>query len=499
MRLFMKKVIEFFIKYRSVFLSSILASLSRLDLQLGFLSFFALIPLIYFFEKDLRKKDILISAIVWASIYNIIVLHFIALVTLPGYLLLFGLFSFYFFILFYMIKKGSNAFPKLRFLIFATFWITFEILQNYGELRFPWFNLGYSLAEYNLLIQLAEIGGVYLISLLIIIANFLFYQSHKKHKFIVITLLFFLVWLLGGYFLKSRVNLRHTDKTATIVQGSIPQELKWDSSYRDFIIDTYADLSLQQANTDLIIWPESAIPGYFLRNNGLRNRINSFIQESKKPLFSGFPHYKANPYKEAVNRYLFYNSTSMINPDLSIEKIYHKNILVPFGERLPLLDLFPFLWKIHLGQANWEYGTESVRYILGNTHFSPLICFEIAFPQYVAKTANQNINFLINQTNDAWFKRTTGTYQHAMMTIFRAIENRTQIFRAANTGISMIVNPAGEIEKRIPLYESSTISAKIYQKNNLTIFNKNYRLFLGIMLIISGLILMRIIMTNFRG
>jgi len=500
MKLSIKEISKFFENYKLIIISAILISLSRLDFHLGILAFGSFVPLFMFFDKNPSRKEIIWSSIIWASIYNIIVLHFLILVT-PGYFLLFFLFSFYFFILFSLINSGWRRFPKYKFLFFAVFWMSFEVLQNFGEFRFPWFNLGYSIIEFDKLIQVAEFGGVYLVSLIIIIINIFIYKNIKEKKLFYVTLILFIVWYAGGYLLKKNVKIIETGKTASIIQGNIKQELKWEKSYRDSIVNNYLELSktsVAEDSPDLIIWPEAAIPTYFLRNVKYRYMLSDFVKKNNVPIFSGFPHFEVNEDKEAPNPYLYYNSASIIRGDKDVETPYYKNILVPFGERLPLLEIFPVLWNVHLGQANWEYGTDLTSYNVGDCRFSPMICFEIAFPKFVAKVADQDINFMVNLTNDAWFKKSVGTYQHAMMTVMRAVETRTEIFRAANTGISMIVFPNGEIYKRTPLFETTYISGPILTKQESTFFVHNVSKIIIVILVFGVFFAVAILADKFR-
>jgi apolipoprotein N-acyltransferase len=124
---------------------------------------------------------------------------------------------------------------------------------------------------------------------------------------------------------------------------------------------------------------------------------------------------------------------------------------------MPLMDTFPFLWNLHLGQANFEYGDSLQFYQCGPYRYSPQICFEVAFPSHTQRMAARGIDFVLNLTNDAWFHRSVGTYQHAMMAKIRAVEIRRQIYRAANTGISLIVDPVGRIQKKTALFERTTL------------------------------------------
>jgi apolipoprotein N-acyltransferase len=203
----------------------------------------------------------------------------------------------------------------------------------------------------------------------------------------------------------------------------------------------------------------------------LRNFVRGLAEEIQTDIFTGFPHYEVAP-KDYPEKFKFFNSATKITKEGKFKPIYRKNILVPFGERIPFLSIFPILWKLDFGQANWEYGTEQNIYYANEHSFSPLICFEIAFDGLAKKIVDKNTDFIVNLTNDAWFHRSAGTYQHLMMTKFRAIETRKQIYRAANTGFSAIVSPKGEILKQTELFEKKIISEQLYIYNGNSFFTK---------------------------
>ena len=158
---------------------------------------------------------------------------------------------------------------------------------------------------------------------------------------------------------------------------------------------------------------------------------------------------------------------------------------MPFGERTPFLKTFPVLWKVQFGQANFEYGDNIEFYELEKYKFAPLICFEIAMPSLTNKIAQSNADFIVNLTNDAWFKKSVGTFQHAMMTKIRAVETRTQIYRAANTGFSLVISPKGEILQKSKLYDITTLSKNLFIHDGKTFFTKFPLLFPFLCLIIG--------------
>ena len=456
-----------------VFAGTILG-LSRLPIHLGFLVFFAFIPLFHFFSEERKKKEIFLAAAAFGSAYTLVSLHWISLVTFPGYLGTFLLFAAYFYIVFqfyYFIKQQNSKFGYLGFILV---WISFEFLQNFGEFSFPWFNLGYSLAEYLPFIQPVDLGGMSFLSLLILLVNILLFElrSNFKRNLTLISIIIIL-WSTYGVIRLKTIQLTKTDFNASIVQASIPQDKKWEEIYLDSTLSLYEEFSSKAAEekTDLIIWPESATPVYLLRQMEYRKWILNLSDELKTDIFTGFPHYKYVG-KSHPNGFLFYNSATLIGKNRKVHVPYYKNILVPFGERIPFLKYFPFLWNVHLGQANWEYGEKLEYYSVNNYKFSPLICFEIAFPAPTTEMAKNDVDFIVNITNDAWFHRSAGTYQHAVMTKFRAIETRKQIYRAANTGYSLVVSPTGEFLKQTKLFEKTTISYPLYIYENNSYFTK---------------------------
>ncbi len=452
-------------------LSALLLSLSRLPINLGFLVFVAFIPLISILEKPANIKQLILAGFSFATVYNIVCLHWLTLVTLGGYMGMFLLFTLYFFLLFFLINRSCRKFNI--HLTFPIFWLGFEYVQTLGEFRFPWFNAGYSLADYNTLLQPAELGGVYFISLIILVINIVIHiYKKRKPKGLIILGVIFILWFSYGIIRLKTLNLEETSKNIALVQVSVPQDKKWNKAYRDTTLAFYKKFTLSAAkNAELVVWPESAMPDYVLAKSRsyVRNYIKRLNAEADVDIFTGFPYYVIDA--DHPMKYRFYNSCTLFQKNGTTHDPYFKNILVPFGERMPFLEIFPFLWNIQLGQANFEFGSELAFYNYDELTYSPQICFEIAFPELTRRMAAKS-DFIVNLTNDAWFNKSAGTYQHSMMTRLRAIETRTQIFRAANTGYSMIVSPSGEIMKKTKLFEQTVISDKVILHKNKSIFTK---------------------------
>ncbi|MDY6915327.1 MAG: apolipoprotein N-acyltransferase [Candidatus Cloacimonadota bacterium] len=456
------------------FLAGLLLGISRLPLGLGFLVFFAFIPIISLLKSEISYRQLVKSSVILSFVYTAICLHWISLVTFPGLIGIFIVVSLYFYIIFALLKLIKANIPKFFFLSLLFIWISFEYLQNFGEFGFPWFNLAYSLSDYNFLIQPAEIGGIHLISGLILLVNIFLYGMWKNYyRNLIFLILLMAIWIAFGIYRMQTLPLTNHPQKVSIVQVSIPQNKKWDSDYENETLELYKEYTQRAAShkPSLIIWPESAIPGYVYRHYKYRNFVRNQAIEHDTNIFLGFPDYrKADP--SHPKPYKHFNSCTQVNKNGEFSDIYDKNILVPFGERIPLLKIFPFLWDVHLGQANWEYGEGPKFYQIDDFTYSPLICFEIAFPVLTKSIAKQEPDFLVNITNDAWFYRSAGTYQHAVMAKFRAVETRLQIFRAANTGYSLIVSPAGTILKQSELFEKTILTHNIITYDNKTIFTK---------------------------
>ncbi|MCK9309406.1 MAG: apolipoprotein N-acyltransferase, partial [Candidatus Cloacimonetes bacterium] len=202
-----------------VALSAILISLSRLPLHLGWLVFVGWIPLLHFIEN--RKCQLWKAAALFALIYIVTLFYWIADVTPGGLVGIVILYALQYLLAFYLIDLIRNALPKWRYVGFVSVMISFEYLQNYGEMRFPWFNNAYSLADYTVLIQIADIGGAILISGLILVLNVLLYRVIKGEKRQLLpVLLLLLVWLAYGYYCLAKLPLSKSDAKISVMQPS---------------------------------------------------------------------------------------------------------------------------------------------------------------------------------------------------------------------------------------------------------------------------------------
>lgn len=460
--------------YLLVALSALLLSISRLPLYTGWLVFIAFVPFLFWMQKGAKPlKELIFSALIYSFIQIAIVFYWIGTVTFVGLIGIWLLYSLYYLLSFYMLSTIWHKKSRFAFLGFSCVFISFEYLQNFGEMRFPWWNIGYSLADYDQLLQALDLGGLSLLALLILSLNYLFYKaiiSPKRCLCIAFIPAILLIWQGYGFFRIRTLPLEEKDAKVAVMQPCIEQVEKWDEAKYDEIMDKYDELS-QEAKAEgfeLMIYPEAAIPDYIFLSIKTLNDVNYLVQKNDISIFAGFPHATKAP-EEHPEPYYYYNAASLFSPLAAKHVLYYKNILVPVGERMLFLSLFPALWKLQFGQANWEFGQSIPRYHHKGYSFAPSICYELAFPHFMLK-ANlkdeqgrpKKADFHANLTNDAWFGTSYGPWLHGMMTKFRAIESRIQIYRSANTGISMIVDPKGKVLSKAELFEFKNISAPLY-------------------------------------
>jgi len=227
------------------------------------------------------------------------------------------------------------------------------------------------------------------------------------------------------------------------VQGNIPQQLKWEPEARGYIMEKYFTLTLlaKKDNPGLIVWPEAAVPVVLEEEPFYYERLRGFAKNINAPILFGGVNTSNN---------LYYNSAILLDSSGDLAGKYDKLHLVPFGEYIPLKDKFPFLETIvPIGDIapGREYTVFEALHSAGNNFpkFSVLICFEDLFPELSREFVKRGASLLVNITNDAWYKDTSAASQHFQASVFRAVENRVTLVRAANTGISGFITPTGKV------------------------------------------------------
>ena len=354
---------------------------------------------------------------------------------------------------------------------FASLWTLSEWLRSWLLTGFPWNPLGSIWVVRDETIQLASVVGVYGLSFFTALAAacswLLFKLSLKylkinfKHftlfRFLIASalpfyILYLLLYLFGWIKIANNPREFFNNSNIRLVQPNIAQELKWDNDILEdnFLTHLRMNLSKGAEKNTAFIWGETASP-YFLDIDLFNKRRATQTLPNNSLLITGMLRKDGNKY---------YNSLVVISKDGSILGVYDKTHLVPFGEYIPLKKWLP-LNKVTAGYTDLSKG-EGLKVINPEIlpPFTPIICYEIIFSGRI-KPKNQRPDWFLNITNDGWYGKTSGPYQHFAKARIRAVEEGIPVVRVANTGISAIIDSLGKIVDHIDLDEKNILDATL--------------------------------------
>ncbi len=362
-------------------------------------------------------------------------------------------------------------------------WVSLEYLRTYALTGFPWALLGYTQYRNASLMPIVSVTGVYGLSFLVVLVNAalarLAATTGTRLRSIALAgavalALFWSPRLLSPY---SAPANSERELGVALVQGNIDQALKWDPAMQAATIDHYRRLTLEMAQgaPALIVWPETAVPFFLRYEPALRGRVLDIAAETGSYLLVGSPDFERAAIGGGGERY--HNSAFLISPHRELLGRYDKIHLVPFGEYVPLNSILFFVQKLAYGIGDFEGGQTYTIFDLPRGRFGATICYEVIFPDQVRRYVREGADFLVNITNDAWFGRSAAPAQHLAMAAVRAAENHRYLIRAANTGISAIVDPMGRILQASDLFVPAVISGRIRLEQGETFYTRHGDLF----------------------
>lgn len=385
---------------------------------------------------------------------------------------------------------------------FPFIWVAFEYLHSLGDLAYPWLTLGYTQVYNNYWIQIADIGGVWLVSFLIVSINVLIYFAIEdfkkldgrtkvlllKNKYFIFAFVIFLLPYPYGLVRVADFNFQDLAKEnksirVGIIQPNINPWRKWET---DAVSQVRIHKQIQDSlfiavpNIDLFVWSETAITLLDLEINAYHN-FETFYQilPSNTALLTGFADFRflapgEKPsfttkyfFNDSSKPYETYNSILLLNPNKTYQ-IYHKNRLTPFGEHIPYSQILGFAksfleWNV--GISSWAKGTEQNILTMQTQNkqckIAPIICIESIYPDYCRTFVRNGAELMVIITNDGWYDHTFGPLQHYLIATVRAIENRRFVVRCANTGISGVITPTGKTLIQAPQYQQVGIFADV--------------------------------------
>jgi len=496
-------------------LSGLLLTGAFPKIGIDWLAWFALVPLL-FSVKGYSPKNSFRLGLLTGFIHYLTLIYWLSY-TMRTYghldwflciaiLILFSVYLSFYIAIFSLALTRLCAKPLVCVIMIPVFWVSLEYIRSVLLSGFPWELIGYSQYKNLHVIQISDIFGVYGVSFLIAMINgaiflVLLYVTQTEWQglrvpklqavglLLICGFIFCLVWFYG----QGRIN--SIDERAavspsvsvSIVQGNIDQALKWNPAFQIGTIEKYLRLSLsaRPRQPDLVVWPETAAPFYFLRNPQLTGMVIEGIRHTGTDFLIGSPSYIPRG-----NNIGYYNSVYLIRPDGKIQGKYDKVHLVPFGEYVPFKNWLPFIGKIVEAVGDFQSGPKGNTIQWKNYKLGVQICYEIIFPDLSRAMVKNNAALIVNVTNDAWYGQSSAPYQHFSMSVFRAVENRRALIRSANTGISGFIDPAGRVLAATELLQEAVATQMVPMLKERSIYTQIGDLFAQMCLTLVLLITM---------
>lgn len=338
-------------------------------------------------------------------------------------------------------------------LAFPSSWFLFEYLRSSLFTGFPWLLWGYTQTS-SYLNGFSPVVGVYGLSIIGAFISAILVLMYKKRMMKVRIKLIAMVSLLffASFWLQ---NIQWTTKQgntikATLIQGNIDQALKWDSSQLLKTLALYLKHTEENWSSDIIIWPEAAIPLPLNQAQDFLKPLSSKAYQHQSVIITGIP---------VISPQAAFNSIVLLG---DAQGVYHKRHLVPFGEYTPLKSFFAWMLKsFHIPMSNFMRGSESQQPLIAkNIKIAPSICYEIAYPLEVLAFLPK-AELLVTLTDDSWFGHSSAQAQHLQIAQMRAQETGRFLLFSGNTGLTAIITPKGEIANELAPFEEKTLTAEV--------------------------------------
>ncbi len=443
----------------------------------GWLAWVALIRPIIIFTK-LEKRDSFNAAYFFGFFFNFCSLYWVGLVTPPGMVAAALILAFYYAAVLSLFVRVYHVHQLYGYVVLPFLWVGLEYFRTLTEFAFPWNELGYTQSYFSNILQIVSVISAHGLSFLIVTVNVLLVQLFRSRVSPErrLTSVLISIAIVFGAFLYGWVVTPAYPAPGTIpvglLQGAVPIDVKWDQNNKQASLKIYDSLtqSLADSSVELFVWPETAAPCYLSYDVWCTREVGKIAAKSRAHhLVGGL----GVDYAQADQQMVF-NSCYQFNPDGSLGARYNKVKLVPFAERVPYQDYLPFLKVdvlkkfltfIETYDITWWsdfYGGDSTFLYKFNEHYyAALICFESTFPEYVRQYVLGGAEFLVGITNDTWFKTSLGTHMHSRIFLTRCVENRCWGARAANSGITYIVDDYGRIREELPLEAVSALFGRV--------------------------------------
>ena len=354
-------------------------------------------------------------------------------------------------------------------------WVGTEFLRGVLFGGFPWIPLGNSQVEVLPVAQLASVLGVYGLSALVAVINTAIAAAllgrGRTRALSIAGAVLLLVTVAGWGTLRIRdgsLTRQGTPLRVGLIQGNVAQADKWQAGEARRIFTTYVAMTRDavKRGAEYVLWPESSTPFMFEEDLQGGAALRDLAREVRVPILFG------SDQIERGSTPRMYNAAFLLTPDGNTAAVYRKIHLVPFGEYIPGRQLLYFVSPLVESLAEFAPGTASVMLPVGGHLTSTSICYEVVYPSLVRDAVEQGSELLTTITNDAWYGQSSAPYQHFAMASMRAIEQGRYLARAANTGISGIVDPYGRVVERSAIFEQAALVNEVRLLTARTIYSR---------------------------
>lgn len=457
-------------------LSWVLLALCFPPLPLGLLSCVALVPWLLVLPRF--PQSMALRATFWANIpAQLITYYWIANVVQAGYWLAIGggLFLLMAFLSVFPVILGwvyLRLAGTRAVWLFPVFAVGLEVLRSKGDLSFPWGPISASLGNQLEILQIvAWIGGLGL-GLLLYASNLWIARSWQERRWwgvLVIILGLGLCYFWGKSELSQPLSKTET-MNVVLFQPNQDQKLKWDKSYFETLMGkmwtlvSRADLK----GADLVVLPETSIPNFISLSDPWPLRYDSLARQYSIPILLGVLDYEYDETQAHSAR--FYNTGTLMDPIQKDWVSYSKVRLVPFSEALPFGKIFPVINFVDFGEGDFSPGPGAQIFGSGSRLWSPNICYEIVYSDFVRSQVALGSRLMVELTNDGWFGRSTQPWQHFNLVRLRAVENGMPVVRATNTGITAALDQKGRILAMIEPHQEGVLRVEVPLRQGYTWF-----------------------------
>jgi apolipoprotein N-acyltransferase len=388
-------------------------------------------------------------------------------------------------------------------------WVTLEWIRGkflFGG--FGWNGLAITQHDAVPLIQFACFTGVYGVSALVCFLNFAFFQTIRRYmrnvgaekplrrlswEFYIAILLLCLAFMHGLHEIRAGRDIEPAKVLRlALIQGDIPQTLKFEPAQKPMILERYGSLTRKviAMRPELIIWPETATPEPLQFDPESFALATNLAHEANAFLLTG----TIDVTRFTTNQVEAFNGAILVRPDGSLGGIYHKIHLVPFGEYVPLRKIVPVLKWVTPITDSFERGDTFTLFEISGMRFGTVICFEDTLPEVCREFVRFGADFMVNLTNDAWFKTSPEAEMHLANAIFRCAETRRPLVRCTNSGVTCIVDQFGFVDPktRLPAFTDGSLNCELAvpPPREPTFYTRHGDIFIGLSAAISGVALL---------